>query len=147
MHSAALAARFEAVSHHFVQIHRTQFHHHRHRAACRVERAYGLAFFNEVFVAVVKAGDFGVGGVAFVLPAEFKIIGLFRFQIWITGARIVEVSKGWRTEGGAITATQAVILVEVPPRTNLPGVVTTILLIIIGATAQLGRNTMLLVLP
>ena len=74
-----LATRFEAVSHHFVQIHGAQFHHHGHRAACRVECAYGLAFFNEVFVAVVKAGDFGVGGVAFVLPTEFKIVGFFGF--------------------------------------------------------------------
>ena len=39
--------------------------------------------FDEVFVAVVEAGDFGVGGVALVLPTEFKLVGFFRFQIEI----------------------------------------------------------------
>ncbi|MNZ70206.1 hypothetical protein D3C78_885340 [compost metagenome] len=76
------------------------------------------------------------GGVA-AGEVQLQVLALLRLQIRVLVTWVIEVEEGRRLEAGAVAQPDIVIVIYVQTAGGRPGVVTTVLLVVIGTAGQL----------
>ena len=108
-----------------------------------VFRALGYAVINDC-VLDIGAEDRGLQASALrqlVTPLQFIALGVFRLEVGVAEAGVIQVAEVGRSETFAIGEQQVIVRVERQGKGAAPGVLAAILLVLVAAQTQLGGET------